>query len=300
MRSSGSSSSGSIPQAPCECLQVPLAGDRPAVLVPRELSSGEPGRPRRDCARQCAGPARRRKARPDSACDPLLFGTAHRSRLGAAWGPRSPRRRPSELRVGQRPCAPSVQRGGGEEEHATRCAAAVAHDRGLRVRDLPFAGVAAQLRHRLVDEAVAVEPTRRELAAVGVERQHAVERDVLPAVEEVLRLALAAEPERLEPRQAVEREAVVEQRDVDVGRAAGRCGSRGAAPDPCTSGSWSSTPWSQLMRSLIWVPTASRCTGVCFMSAARSLRDTMTATAPSHGTSQSYSPNGVVIMRAFR
>ena len=107
----------------------------------------------------------------------------------------------------------------GEEEHAAGRAAAVADDRGLRVRDLTFAGVAAQLRDRFVDEAVAVQPPRRQLPAVGVEREHAVEGDVGAAVEEVLRLTPAAEAERLDPRQAVEREAVVELGHVDVGRA---------------------------------------------------------------------------------
>ena len=85
---------------------------------------------------------------------------------------------------------------------------------------------------------------------------------------------------------------------MSVGREVG-AGPQVAA-GPVTSGSWSSMPWSQLMRSLIWVPTASRYTGFCFMSAARSLRETITATEPSQGTSQSYSPNGVVIMRAVR
>ena len=44
----------------------------------------------------------------------------------------------------------------------------------------------------------------RQLAAVGVQRYHAVAGDVLPAVEEVLGLADAAEAERLDPGQAVE------------------------------------------------------------------------------------------------
>lgn len=51
---------------------------------------------------------------------------------------------------------------------------------------------------------------------------------------------------------------------------------------------------------MIWVPTASNRTGGLGRSAAVSMADTMTATAPSHGTSQSYKPNGVVMVRADR
>ena len=51
---------------------------------------------------------------------------------------------------------------------------------------------------------------------------------------------------------------------------------------------------------MIWVPTASKHTGGFARSLAASTADTITATAPSHGTSQSYRPNGVVIIRADR
>src|SRR5262249_21143873 len=107
---------------------------------------------------------------------------------------------------------------GGEEEAAAGRATARARDRGLRVLDLTFASLTAQLRDRLVDEAVAVEPSRRELPAVRVERQDPVTSDVGAAREEVLRLTRGAEPEGLDPRQAVEGEAVVELGHVDVRR----------------------------------------------------------------------------------
>ena len=58
-----------------------------------------------------------------------------------------------------------------------------------------------------------------ELAAVGVERELAVAGDAAAALEERAALALAAEAERLEPRQRDEAEPVVQLGDVDVGRA---------------------------------------------------------------------------------
>src|ERR1700761_8808427 len=64
----------------------------------------------------------------------------------------------------------------------------------------------------------------RKLAAVGVERQLAVAGNVLAAVQEILGLADPAESQRLDPRQAVEREPVVEFGDVNVGRGEGRAG----------------------------------------------------------------------------
>src|SRR5207302_1248083 len=59
---------------------------------------------------------------------------------------------------------------------------------------------------------------------------------------------------------------------------------------------WVMVPWSHDWRSSTFVPTASTSTGVCRRSLAVSTADTTTATAPSHGTSQSYSPNGVLII----
>ena len=68
-----------------------------------------------------------------------------------------------------------------------------------------------------MDQTHAVGAAVRELTAVGVERQLPVAGDVLTAVEELPGLADAAEPQRLDPRQAVESEPVVELGDVDVG-----------------------------------------------------------------------------------
>ena len=82
---------------------------------------------------------------------------------------------------------------------------------------LALAGLAAHLEDGLVDEAEAVEPAGRQLAAVGVERQLALARDAVAALDERAALALAAEAERLEPRHGEEAEAVVELGDVDVG-----------------------------------------------------------------------------------
>jgi hypothetical protein len=56
------------------------------------------------------------------------------------------------------------------------------------------------------------------LAAVRVDGQLTVEGDAPPAVEPVLRLAEAAEPEALDPGDGVEGEAVVDERDVDIAR----------------------------------------------------------------------------------
>ena len=86
----------------------------------------------------------------------------------------------------------------------------------LAFGDLAVAGLVAELRDGFVEEAHAVRAALRELAAVRVERERAVEGDRAPAVDPVLRLAEAAEAERLDPRDAVEREPVVQQGDVDV------------------------------------------------------------------------------------
>ena len=54
------------------------------------------------------------------------------------------------------------------------------------------------------------------------------------------------------------------------------------------------------MRSVICVPTASTRTARFGRSPATETSETMTAIDASHGTSQSYSPNGVLIIRALR
>ena len=106
------------------------------------------------------------------------------------------------------------------EQHASpgRPAPATQH-RDLCVSNLTVATLAAQLHHRLVEEAIAVRPAAGELTAVRVQRQVAVESDALAVTEEVLGLAHLAETEGLEPRQAVEGESVIELGDVDVSRA---------------------------------------------------------------------------------
>ena len=96
--------------------------------------------------------------------------------------------------------------------------------------DLALAGLVAELGHGLVQEAEAVGAALGELAAVGVHGQLAAERDAAAAVEPVLGLAEAAEPEALQPGDGVEGEAVVEEGQVDVGVAQARCGSRGGRP----------------------------------------------------------------------
>ena len=58
-------------------------------------------------------------------------------------------------------------------------------------------------------------------------------------------------------------------------------------------------PWSHERRSVTCVPTASTRTGRGQVGAA-SAADTTSAIAPSHGTSQSKRPNGVLIIRASR
>ena len=81
---------------------------------------------------------------------------------------------------------------------------------------MAVAALAAQLHDRFVQEAETVQPAGRELPAVRVERQLAVERDPLAALDERPALAAPAEAERLEPRHREPAEAVVQLGDVDV------------------------------------------------------------------------------------
>lgn len=74
----------------------------------------------------------------------------------------------------------------------------------------------AQLQHRLVDETESVQAPLGQLATVGVEWEIAVQRDAPTAIQPSLGLPEAAEAQGLEPRHAVERKAVVQQRNVDV------------------------------------------------------------------------------------
>ena len=61
-------------------------------------------------------------------------------------------------------------------------------------------------------------PALRELPTVRVDRELAVEGDAATAVEPVVGLTETAEPEALEPRDGVEGEAVVDERQVHLGR----------------------------------------------------------------------------------
>ena len=65
-------------------------------------------------------------------------------------------------------------------------------------------------------ETQAVQSTARELAAVGVDRELAAQRDAGAPGDEVAALAGAAEPESFEPQQGQNAEPVVDARDVDV------------------------------------------------------------------------------------
>ncbi len=87
-----------------------------------------------------------------------------------------------------------------------------------RLRTWRWPGLASQLQAGLVQHPVPVHATRRQLTPVGVEGELTVERDAGAALDERPRLAVTAEPERLEPRQGQEREPVVELGDVHVGR----------------------------------------------------------------------------------
>src|SRR3954454_6316259 len=97
-----------------------------------------------------------------------------------------------------------------QQQHPRRRAAPGGHHRRARVADLPLTRIPPQLRHRLVQETEPVRAALRELAAVGVHWQLAVEGDAAPAVDPVRGTADLAEPERFEPRDGVEREPVVQ------------------------------------------------------------------------------------------
>src|SRR3546814_5408144 len=63
-----------------------------------------------------------------------------------------------------------------------------------------------------------MEPPRRQRAAAGVDRQLAVERDARSTLDEILCPISLAKAKILEPVDRVKTEAVIELRDVDVGR----------------------------------------------------------------------------------
>ncbi len=152
---------------------------------------------------------------------------------------------------------------------------------------------APHLRRAFVEEAVAVQPSGRELSAVGVQRQRPVARDARAAVDERAALADAAQPERLEPRHREPREAVVELRHLHVGgrevRARPQLRARVAVRHRRQVVEL--VPRRAPVRSPR--PPLRRATADGADPARDRCRDTITAVPPSHGASQSYRQNGV-------
>ena len=111
-----------------------------------------------------------------------------------------------------------------------------------RVLDLAPAGLAAQLRHQLVDLREAGGAGRvaaRDQPAVGVERDAAAERGLL-LLDELLRLALGAEAEQLVVLELLVGEGVVAERRGRRPRGRGR--RRGRPPARCRGSSWPGPP----------------------------------------------------------
>src|SRR4051812_15293770 len=103
------------------------------------------------------------------------------------------------------------------EQQATGRDPASDGDRGhLRTGDLTGTRSTAQLGDGLDEEAEPVAAPGRELAAVRVHRQGAAGPDAFRVLHEVSGLAQPAETERLQPRDCVEAESVVQAGDVDV------------------------------------------------------------------------------------
>ena len=110
---------------------------------------------------------------------------------------------------------------------------------------------APQLHHRFVSKTEPVQAARADLAAEGVERQLAVERDALASLDEPAAFADRAKAERLEPGDRLKTEPVIELRRVDVGRlvvgalpqiGAGRDSRPSTPPDP-SCGARPCPPW---------------------------------------------------------
>src|SRR3954469_22355628 len=88
-----------------------------------------------------------------------------------------------------------------QQEAAAGVATAGADDADFgRGCDLALAGLAPHLRSAFVQEAVAVQPSCRQLAAVRVERELPLARDVLAAVDERAAPADLAQVQRFHPR----------------------------------------------------------------------------------------------------
>src|SRR5258708_39819155 len=96
----------------------------------------------------------------------------------------------------------------GSERAATGCA-----HRDARIAwNLAGAAVAAQLHDGLVSKTKPVETAGADLAAEGVERQLAVERDSFAALNVLSAFAHTAKPESLEPGYGLEAESVIQLR----------------------------------------------------------------------------------------
>jgi hypothetical protein len=76
-------------------------------------------------------------------------------------------------------------------------------------RNLTGAAVAAQLYHRLMSEAEAVQSAGTDLPAKGVERQLAIERYPFATLDEASTFAHIAEPECFQPGQGLKAETVI-------------------------------------------------------------------------------------------
>src|SRR3546814_4438430 len=93
----------------------------------------------------------------------------------------------------------------------TRCALVT----GVQTCALPIA-LAPELRARLVQQPEAVQASARKLPAAGIYGKAAAGTDI-PLGNEILRFAMAAKTERLEPIGHEDAEAVVEREHVDIG-----------------------------------------------------------------------------------
>src|SRR3546814_12959125 len=91
-----------------------------------------------------------------------------------------------------------------EQHRAGDEAAAHPAHRGLRVCDLTPAALSPELGAGFVQQAEAVQPPARELAAAGVDREAPAGADMAIG-DEILRLAMPAEAERPEPIRSEER-----------------------------------------------------------------------------------------------
>jgi hypothetical protein len=103
-----------------------------------------------------------------------------------------------------------------EQRRGQRSAAGCAHRNPRLTVNLARTTLAAQLHHRLVCKAKAVQAARPYLTAEGVERQFARQRNALAAFDEPAALADLAKAERLEPGERLETKTIVELCGINV------------------------------------------------------------------------------------